>query len=181
MTFLPRAGVTITRLTPARLGTTLTAHRTIATSSVRQEQDSQTPTATETKPPTTQVSSHEVVHSDVVSGAPTDLRARMVRIFRAAKSAMQSGTANTRAWRIDFDVLEHGDRWENQLMGWASSADYMQAVRMKFKTKESAIEFAEKQGWNYYVQEPKTRAFKKMVYGDNFTYSPTELRLVRTK
>ncbi|KAJ1981672.1 ndufs4 NADH dehydrogenase Fe-S protein subunit [Dimargaris xerosporica] len=181
MALLPRAGIAITRVTPARLGATFTTYRTIATSSMRQETDSQTPTATETKPPTTQVASHEVVHSDVVSGAPEELRTRMVRIFRAAKSAMQSGTANTRAWRIDFDVLDHGDRWENQLMGWASSADYMQAVRMKFKSKEAAIEFAEKQGWNYYVQEPKARAFKKMVYGDNFTYSPTELRLVRTK
>lgn len=32
-------------------------------------------------------------------------------------------------------------------MGWASTADYMQAASLKFKTKEAAIHFCEKQGW----------------------------------
>ncbi|KAJ1987420.1 ndufs4 NADH dehydrogenase Fe-S protein subunit [Dimargaris cristalligena] len=122
-----------------------------------------------------------LVHADVVSGAPVELHSRMVRIFKPTKSAMQSGTAATQNWRVDFDVIDHGDRWENQLMGWASSADYMQAIRMKFKTKEAAVEFAEKQGWNYYVQEPKVRAFKPKVYAENFSYSPNKLRLIRTK
>ena len=31
------------------------------------------------------------------------------------------------------------------------SADYVQGVRMSFRTKEDAVHFAEKQGWDYYV------------------------------
>ncbi|KAJ1927521.1 ndufs4 NADH dehydrogenase Fe-S protein subunit [Tieghemiomyces parasiticus] len=122
-----------------------------------------------------------LVPADLTSSAPVELHDRMVRIYMPPKSAMQSGKHATRSWRLDFDIIEHGDRWENPLMGWASSADYMQALRMKFKTKEAAIEFAEKQGWSYYVQAPKERKFKPMVYADNFTYSPGKLRLVRTK
>lgn len=34
---------------------------------------------------------------------------------------MQSGGAKGEKWRIDFDVLQGGGRWENPLMGWASS------------------------------------------------------------
>jgi NADH dehydrogenase (ubiquinone) Fe-S protein 4 len=45
---------------------------------------------------------------------------RSVRIFLPAKNAMQSGVNNTRYWKMDFDVLPEGERWENPLMGWAS-------------------------------------------------------------
>jgi NADH dehydrogenase (ubiquinone) Fe-S protein 4 len=34
---------------------------------------------------------------------------------------MQSGEAKGTRWRIDWDVLQGGGRWENPLMGWASS------------------------------------------------------------
>lgn len=34
---------------------------------------------------------------------------------------MQSGGAKGENWRIDFDVLQGAGRWENPLMGWASS------------------------------------------------------------
>jgi len=59
---------------------------------------------------------------------------------------MQSGSGKTERWRIDFDNLPGGGRWENPLMGWASSADYMQPLRMSFRSKEDAAHFAEKQG-----------------------------------
>lgn len=49
---------------------------------------------------------------------------RMVRIFAPAKPATQSGKNNTRTWRIDFDILPDADRWENPLIGWASSYVY---------------------------------------------------------
>lgn len=65
---------------------------------------------------------------------------------------MQSGGAKGEKWRIDWDTLPGAGRWENPLMGWASSADYMQGTRMSFNSKEDAVIFAEKQGWDYYVQ-----------------------------
>ena len=34
---------------------------------------------------------------------------------------MQSGGAKGKRWRLDWDILPGGGRWENPLMGWASS------------------------------------------------------------
>lgn len=58
-------------------------------------------------------------------------------------------------------------------MGWASSSDYMQGTSLRFSTKEAAIRFAEKQGYEYYVQEPNVRAFRPKAYAANFTVSCT--------
>lgn len=59
--------------------------------------------------------------SGLVSGAPPELTARQVRIFRPGPSTMQSGKAGYNFWKLDFDVLGSGGRWINPLMGWASS------------------------------------------------------------
>ncbi|KAM3578552.1 ndufs4 NADH dehydrogenase Fe-S protein subunit [Umbelopsis sp. WA50703] len=123
----------------------------------------------------------DVYPADAVSGAPEDLRERTVRIYRPAKTATQSGKQGAKLWKIDFDILPDGARWENPLMGWASSSDYQQSLTMKFGHKEDAIAFAEKQGWNYYVQEPKEIKFVKKSYADNFKYSPGKLRNIKTK
>ncbi|KAI7348942.1 NADH-ubiquinone oxidoreductase 21 kDa subunit, partial [Hortaea werneckii] len=72
----------------------------------------------------------------VLSGAPTDLQARTVRIFRPSKTATQSGDWHSHTWRMDWDILSKGHRWENPLMGWQSSADYMQGTHLNFKSKE---------------------------------------------
>ncbi|KAI9269336.1 ETC complex I subunit conserved region-domain-containing protein [Phascolomyces articulosus] len=116
-----------------------------------------------------------------VSGAPEELLDRTVRIFSPSKTATQSGKHGTRHWRVDFDILPEGNRWENPLMGWASSADYQQSLGIKFYSKEDAIDFCEAQGWNYYVQEPKRVKFVKKNYADNYKYSPGKLRLIKTK
>jgi len=82
---------------------------------------------------------------------------------------------------MDWDVLGKGHRWENQLIGWQSSADAMQGTHINFKSKEDAIAFAEKQGYEYYVQEPNERHFAPKAYANNFLYSPGKLKHIRTK
>jgi len=54
---------------------------------------------------------------------------------------MQSGKGKTKRWLIDWDVLPGAGRWENDLMGWASSADYMQGTVLAFGTREDAVAF----------------------------------------
>ena len=66
-------------------------------------------------------------------------------------------------------------------MGWQSSGDMMQGTRIFFDSKEDAIRFAEKQGYEYFVQEPQTRAFTPKAYANNFAYSPGKLKHIRTK
>jgi len=57
----------------------------------------------------------------------------------------------------------------------------MQGTHIYFKTKEDAISFAEKQGYEYYVQEPNERYFTPKAYANNFLYSPKKLKHIRTK
>jgi len=56
-----------------------------------------------------------------IQGVPEEhIKERYVRIYRPAKNPMQSGTANIKRWKIEFETRQ---RWENSLMGWASSGD----------------------------------------------------------
>lgn len=102
-------------------------------------------------------------------------------IFRPAKTPTQSGDWNAHHWRMDWDVLSKGHRWENPLMGWQSSADYMQGTHLNFKSKDDAINFANKQGYEYFVQEPNERKIIPKAYANNFMHSPKKLKHIRTK
>jgi len=104
-----------------------------------------------------------------VSGVPEEhIKERYVRIFRPAKNAMQSGTAGVRRWKIEFDTRE---RWENNLMGWASSGDPLSNMQVDFASKEDAITFVEKNGWPFWVEDPKERAPKAKSYALNFAWN----------
>lgn len=82
---------------------------------------------------------------------------------------------------MDWDVLPKGHRWENPLMGWQSSADYVQGTKLNFKTKEDAIRFAQKQGYEWFVQEPNQRKILPKAYAEQFVHSKGPLKQVRTK
>ncbi len=91
-----------------------------------------------------------------------------VRIYKPAKTAMQSGVGNTREWLIE---TEPAPKEIDPLMGWTSSRDTMKQVVLRFETKEEAIAYAQKQGWMYTIAEPKERAVRPKAYADNFAYT----------
>lgn len=67
-------------------------------------------------------------------------------------------------------------------MGWQSSGDYMQATHLDFATKDQAIHFAEKQGYEYFVQEPNERKFVVKQYANQFLHVyGDKMKQVRTK
>jgi len=123
----------------------------------------------------------DVVAAGVTSGTPSELTIRPVRIFRQSPSTTQSAKATSHHWRIDWDILPTSSHYENPLMGWTASSDYMQGTRLKFQTKDAAIEFAQKHGYPYYVQEPHNPRFKPKSYSNNFLYQPNKLRIIPTK
>ncbi|MDA8586391.1 ETC complex I subunit [Rhodobacteraceae bacterium] len=90
------------------------------------------------------------------------------RIYRPAKSAMSSGTAKSRSWVLEF-VNETG-REVDPLMGWTSSDNTQAQVQIRFSTKDAAMEYAEENGIDAVVIEPKTRKpnVRPGGYGDNF-------------
>jgi len=91
-----------------------------------------------------------------------------VRIFRPAKTAMQSGHAGTRRWVLEFEP-QAAQRVE-PLMGWTSSADTRSQLRLRFETKEEAIDYANKNGLMYVVDEPPESQPVPKAYADNFRY-----------
>ena len=90
------------------------------------------------------------------------------RIYKPAKTAMQSGFANTKLWTLDYEPEE--PRNVEPLMGWTSSADMRQQVRLRFDSKEEAIAYCERHGIAYQVSEPKPVARRTAAYADNVAF-----------
>merc|ERR1711894_110149 len=104
-----------------------------------------------------------------ISGVPEEhIKERYVRIFRPAKNAMQSGTHGVKRWKIEFEARQ---RWENNLMGWASSGDPLSNMLVDFGSKEDAIAFVEKNGWDYFIEEAAEKTPKTKSYANNFAWN----------
>lgn len=90
------------------------------------------------------------------------------RIYRPAKTAMQSGAANTKCWVLEF--APESPRDVDPLMGWTSSSDMNSQVHMRFDSKEAALRYAEDHGIDAVVMEPKPRSrnVRPRGYGENF-------------
>ena len=91
-----------------------------------------------------------------------------VRIYKPAKTAMQSGRGNTEAWVLEYEPRSAKET--DPLMGWVGSADTRSQVRLRFPSKEEAVAFAKKNGMNFRVQEPRSRRIKPKSYSENFAY-----------
>jgi hypothetical protein len=88
------------------------------------------------------------------------------RIYQPAKTAMQSGRAGTRKWRLDYEQAT--PRLPDPLMGWTSAGDTLNQIHLHFDTLEEARAFAEKHGLDYVVIATQERIFKPKAYADNF-------------
>jgi len=94
------------------------------------------------------------------------------RIYRPAKNAMQSGTAASREWQLDYEPEQ--PRVIEPLMGWTSSSDMKQQLTLRFDTKEEAIAYCERNGIAYQLSEPKDPTRRKAADADNFAYNRKE-------
>ena len=90
---------------------------------------------------------------------------KKAKIYRPAKTAMQSGRGKQKKWILEF---ESKDTQLNHLMGWESSTDTMDEINLKFSSKEKAIEYAKKNDISYKIIEPKKKEFVIKSYADNF-------------
>ena len=91
-----------------------------------------------------------------------------VRIYKPAKTAMQSGQGNTKEWVLETEPLP---KVIDPLMGWTGSRDTMQQVQLQFATVDEAKAYAEKEGWQYTVEPPNKRHIRPKAYADNFAYT----------
>ena len=79
---------------------------------------------------------------------------------------MQSGRGKLKRWVLKFETK---DSSTNPLMGWESSTDTLDEIKLEFETKDKAVEYAIKNGIKYQIIEPKPREFVIKSYAENFT------------
>ncbi len=79
---------------------------------------------------------------------------------------MQSGNKKFDKWIIEFITDRPGI---NPLMGWESSTDTCSELKLEFKNKDLAIEYAKKNKIDFELIDAKTRKIIKKSYADNFT------------
>ncbi|XP_061249529.1 NADH dehydrogenase [ubiquinone] iron-sulfur protein 4, mitochondrial isoform X1 [Bos javanicus] len=145
----------------ATIGRNSQSFRSLSTSTWRLAQDQTRDTQL--------ITVDEKLDITTVTGVPEEhIKTRKARIFVPARNNMQSGVNNTKKWKMEFDTRE---RWENPLMGWASTADPLSNLVLTFSTKEDAVAFAEKNGWSYDVEERKVPKPKSKSYGANFSWN----------
>ena len=91
-----------------------------------------------------------------------------VRIYRPAKSAMQSGRGRTASWVLEPELMTR--RTVEPLMGWVSASDTFSELRdrLRFPSVEDAVAFAAKNGWEYILEAPGERRITPRNYLDNF-------------
>ena len=78
---------------------------------------------------------------------------------------MQSGLGKIDKWILEFETKDNS---VNPLMGWESSSDTLNELKLEFSTKELAINYAKKMKIDYEIIEPKKRKTVKKSYADNF-------------
>ena len=93
----------------------------------------------------------------------------IARIYKPAKTAMQSGQAKTKDWVLDYEPEE--PRVVESLMGWTSSGDMKSQVRLRFASKEEAVAYCERRGIPYQVAETKRPPRHGLSYADNFSFT----------
>ena len=96
----------------------------------------------------------------------------LARIYKPAKTAMQSGLARTKEWVLDFEPEE--PREVEPLMGWTSSGDMRSQVRLRFDTAEEAVAYCERNCIAYQLFPAKEPVRHGLSYADNFSYTRRE-------
>lgn len=92
----------------------------------------------------------------------------LARIFKPAKTAMQSGTAKTDKWMLVYEPEQ--PLTVDPLMGYTSSGDMLRQVKLFFDSEAEAIAYAKRNGIPYQVFAAQEPAPKTFSYADNFRY-----------
>jgi len=89
------------------------------------------------------------------------------RIYRPAKSAMQSGRGKAKDWVLE--LAEDVKRSSDPLMGWTSVDDMSGQVKLRFETRAAAIAYAKREGLTFTVKDEVARKRLVKSYSENFS------------
>ena len=93
----------------------------------------------------------------------------LARIYKPAKTAMQSGGAAVVRWVLEYQPESRPAA--DPLMGYTSSSDMLRQVRLDLDRLEDAVAYAKRHGIAYRVAEAQERTVQPMSYSDNFRFT----------
>ena len=91
------------------------------------------------------------------------------RIYQPARTAMQSGTAKTHQWVLEFAPAS--EREVDPLMGWTSSSDMKSQLKLWFDSEAKAVAYATRNGIAYRLEQPHQPKRRGIAYSDNFKFN----------
>ena len=88
------------------------------------------------------------------------------KIYKPAKTAMQSGRAKYNKWVLKFS--DQKKQLKDTMMGWNGGSGTVSQIELKFSTKEEAVSYAQINNIDYEVLETSERKVINKSYADNF-------------
>ena len=88
------------------------------------------------------------------------------KIYKPAKTAMQSGRAKYNKWILK--ISDSKNQTKDTMMGWNGGSNTTSQIQLHFKTKEDAINYAKSNDLDYEVLETSERKVISKSYADNF-------------
>ena len=88
------------------------------------------------------------------------------KIYKPAKTAMQSGRAKYNKWVLKFSNQKN--QLKDTMMGWNGGSSTVSQIELKFSTKEEAVNYAQVNNIDYEVLETSERKVITKSYADNF-------------
>jgi len=88
------------------------------------------------------------------------------KIFKPAKTAMQSGRSKFNKWVLKFS--DKKNQLKDTMMGWNGGSSTISQIELNFSSKEEAVNYAKKNGIDYEVLETRERKVINKSYADNF-------------
>ena len=89
-----------------------------------------------------------------------------VKIYQPAKTAMQSGKSKTKRWVLEYTKSDV--QYIEPVMNWTGTEGVRSQVKLYFDTQQEAIDFANDNGFDYELIEPKPKKTKPKSYMSNF-------------
>ena len=90
----------------------------------------------------------------------------VARISEIDRKPTQSGKANNGRWLLEFERVDA--LRPDPLTGWAGSGDTRPQVRLTFDTRDAAVAYATKNGFDYHIVPASPVPLKIQAYADNF-------------
>ena len=90
----------------------------------------------------------------------------IARIIQEQRRTTQSGKAKDGQWTLEFERVE--PLRADPLTGWAGSGDTNTQVRLTFDSKDEAVAYATRKGFDIHLVPAAPVALKLQAYADNF-------------